>query len=103
MVFISGQIPLCPKTELLIDGDIEVQIRQCFANIEALAEAAGGGLQQICKLTVYLVDLGNFPIVNRVMETLFQQPWPARVAVGVAALPKGAEVEIEAILYLSER
>lgn len=99
-VYLSGQIPLSPETMSLVDGDIKAQIVQVFENLQAVTIAAGGTFADVVKLNVYLTDLGHFPIVNEVMGHYFQQPYPARAAVGVAALPKGAEVEIDGILYL---
>lgn len=98
--FLSGQIPLDPATMSIVDGDFEARARQVFDNLRAVARAAGGDLDGIVKLTVYLTDLGDFAAVNRVMEDYFSAPYPARAAVGVAALPKGADVEAEAILAL---
>ncbi len=100
LVFLSGQIPLDPATMEFVDGDFEARTRQVFDNLKAVAEAAGGGLDQIVKLTIFLTDLGNFAMVNSVMEDYFEQPYPARAAVGVASLPKGADVEADAILAL---
>jgi len=97
-VFISGQIPLDPATMELVEGDFEVRARRVFDNLMAIVQAAGGEPDQIVKLTVYLTDLDNFATVNSVMADYFQQPYPARAALGVAALPKGADVEAEAIL-----
>ncbi len=99
-VYISGQIPLDPATQDIAAGDIRAHIRRVFQNLQAVAEAAGGGLGDIVKLTVYLVDLGNFPIVNEVMAEYFDEPYPARAAIGVASLPKGVGVEMEAIMAL---
>lgn len=99
-VYLSGQIPLVPETMELSAGDMEAQIRQVFDNLQAVAEAAGGGLNDLVKLNVYLVDLGHFPLVNRVMAEYFQEPYPARAAVGVAALPRGAAVEMDGVLVL---
>lgn len=101
-VYLSGQIPLDPATMALVEGSVIEQIRQIFRNVAAVAEAAGGGLDQIVKLTVYLEDLANFPLVNRVMEEFFQEPYPARAAVGVSQLPMGAPVEVEAVLVLQD-
>ena len=98
--FLSGQIPLDPATMSIVDGDFEARARQVFDNLRAVARAAGGDLDGIVKLTVYLTDLGDFAAVNRVMEDYFSAPYPARAAVGVAALPRGADVEAEAILAL---
>jgi reactive intermediate/imine deaminase len=100
LVFLSGQIPLVPATMELVDGDFEARARQVFDNLRAVAKAAGGNLDQIVKLTIYLTDLGNFATVNAVMEDYFEKPFPARAALGVAALPKGADVEADAILAL---
>jgi reactive intermediate/imine deaminase len=99
-VYLSGQIPLDPETMELVQGDMEVQIQRVFENLAAVAQAAGGGLADIAKLNVFLTDLGYFPLVNQVMAEYFQVPYPARAAVGVAALPKGASVEMDAILVL---
>ena len=99
-VYLSGQIPLVPETMELIDGDMEAQIRRVFENLQAVARAAGGGLRDLVKLNVFLTDLGHFPLVNHVMAEYFQEPYPARAAVGVAALPKGAAVEMDAVLVL---
>jgi len=100
LVFLSGQIPLDPATMDVVDGDFEARARQVFSNLQAVAEAAGGTLDQVVKLTIYLTDLGNFATVNSVMEDFFEQPYPARAAVGVASLPKGVDVEADAILAL---
>ncbi len=97
-VFISGQIPLDPATMEIVDGDFEVRARRVFDNLKAIAQDAGGELDQIVKLTVYLTDLDNFATVNSIMADFFQEPYPARAALGVASLPKGADVEAEAIL-----
>ncbi|HEX4871788.1 MAG TPA: RidA family protein [Nevskiaceae bacterium] len=99
-VYLSGQIPLDPATMTLVSGDIEAEIHQVFRNLQAVAEAAGGRLAQIAKLNVFLTDLGHFAKVNEIMGQYFQPPYPARAAVGVAALPKGARVEADAILVL---
>jgi reactive intermediate/imine deaminase len=100
LVFMSGQIPLDPVTMELIEGDFEARARQVFDNLRAVAEAAGSDLNHIVKLTVYLTDLGNFAAVNSVMSEYFDEPYPARAALGVASLPKGADVEAEAVLAL---
>jgi len=99
-VWLSGQIPLDPDTMELVQGDIETQIRRVFDNLAAVAEAAGGSLADVVKLNVFLTDLAHFPIVNQVMADYFDAPYPARAAIGVAALPKGAEVEMDAVLAL---
>jgi reactive intermediate/imine deaminase len=99
-VYLSGQIPLVPKTMELVTGDMEAQIRRVFDNLAAVAAAAGGSLGDMVKLNVYLTDLGHFPLVNQIMASYFQAPYPARAAVGVAALPKGAAVEMDGILAL---
>jgi reactive intermediate/imine deaminase len=96
----SGQIPLDPVTMELIEGDFEARARQVFDNLRAVAEAAGSDLNHIVKLTVYLTDLGNFAAVNSVMREYFDEPFPARAALGVASLPKGTDVEAEAVLAL---
>ena len=98
LVFLSGQIPLVPATMEIVDGDFEARARQVFDNLQAVAEAAGGSLNDIVKLTIFLTDLGNFATVNSVMEEFFEQPYPARAAVGVASLPKGVDVEADAVL-----
>ena len=100
LVFLSGQIPLDPATMEFVEGDFEAHARQVFDNLRAVAEAAGGDLNNVVKLTIFLTDLGNFATVNAVMEEYFAQPYPARAAVGVASLPKGADVEADAILAL---
>lgn len=100
IVFLSGQIPLDPATMQLVGGDIAEQVHRVFRNLRAVCEAAGGGLDDIVKLNVYLTDLGNFATVNEIMQTYFAEPYPARAAIGVAALPLGAEVEMEAVLGL---
>jgi len=101
-VYLSGQVPLVPETMELVDGPIEDQIHRVFRNLEAVVEACGAGLGQVAKLTVYLTDMAHFPQVNAVMAEYFEQPYPARAAVGVAALPKGAAVEMDAIVILPE-
>ena len=99
-VYLSGQIPLDPATKELIGGGIEAEIRRVFDNLKAVAEAAGGSLAQAVKVNIYLTDLTHFPKVNEIMAQYFPQPYPARAAVGVAQLPKGARVEAECILHL---
>ena len=100
LVFLSGQIPLDPATMEVVDGDFEARARRVFDNLAAVAGAAGGSLDDVVKLTVFLTDLGNFATVNAVMEDYFSEPYPARAAVGVASLPKGVDVEADAILLL---
>ena len=101
-VYLSGQIPLVPESMELVEGDMEAQIRRVFDNLSAVAEAAGGSLADVVKLNVFLPDLGYFAIVNAVMAEYFQPPYPARAAVGVAALPKGAQVEMDAVMELAD-
>jgi reactive intermediate/imine deaminase len=100
LVFLSGQIPLDPATMELVSGDFEARARRVFENLKAVAEAAGGTFDEVVKVTIYLTDLKNFATVNEVMADYFNEPYPARAAVGVASLPKGADVEAEAILAL---
>ncbi len=100
-VFISGQIPLDPATMELVGGDFEARARRVFDNLAAVVAAAGGNLDQIVKLTVFLTDLDNFATVNRVMEDYLAEPFPARAALGVASLPKGADIEADAILVVA--
>jgi len=100
LVFMSGQIPLDPATMEIVDGDFEARARRVFENLKAVTEAAGGSLDQIVKLTIYLTDLDNFATVNSVMSEYFEEPFPARAALGVRSLPKGCDVEAEAILAL---
>ena len=99
-VYISGQIPLDPKTQTLISGDFDAEVRQVFANLAAVADAAGGKLSDAVKIGIYLTDMNDFAAVNTAMQAAFPEPFPARAAVGVAALPKGARVEADAILVL---
>lgn len=99
-VYLSGQIPLVPSTMTMVDGDINVQITQVFENLKAVAEAAGGNLGDIVKLNVFLTDLSHFPIVNEIMGKYFNEPYPARAAIGVAALPKDAGVEMDGIMEI---
>ena len=99
-VYLSGQIPLDPQSMVLVEG-IREQIHQVFKNLRKVTQAAGGDFDCIVKLTVYLTDLSNFPIVNEVMGEYFDEPYPARAAIGVASLPKGAAVEVEGIMVLS--
>jgi reactive intermediate/imine deaminase len=99
-IYLSGQIPLDPKTMELVKGDIRAQTRQVFDNLVAVSEAAGGSLANAVRLTIYLTDLANFPVVNEIMAEYCKEPYPARVTIGVAQLPRGAAVEIDAILVL---
>lgn len=100
-VYLSGQIPLVPGSGDLVKGDIRTQITRVIENLRAVAVAAQGSLDDIAKLNVYLTDLSHFPLVNEVMAEFFSEPYPARAAVGVAALPKGADVEMDAIMVLA--
>jgi reactive intermediate/imine deaminase len=100
-VYLSGQIPLVPGTMEMLEGDMAAQIRRVFENLKAVAKAAGGDLNDLVKLNVFLTDLANFPLVNEVMADYFTEPYPARAAIGVAALPKDAGVEMDAVLELS--
>ena len=99
-VYLSGQIPLIPGGSELDAANTRAQVARVFENLSAVARAAGGGLQDVVKLNVYLTDMKDFPVVNEVMAEYFQQPYPARAAVGVAALPRGAAVEMDAIMVL---
>lgn len=101
-VYLAGQIALDPASMELVGGEVRAEVHQVFHNLRAVAEAAGGGLADAVKLTVFLIDLAHFPVVNEVMAEYFQAPYPARAAVGVAALPRGARVEIDAILVLGQ-
>ena len=98
LIFVSGQIPLDPQTMEVVEGGIEVQIRRVFDNLSAVCIAADGSLDDIVKLTIYLTDMGDFPQVNAIMEQYFSAPYPARAAIGVASLPRGVAVEMDAIL-----
>ena len=98
-VYMSGQIPLDPATMELVEG-FEAQTVQVFENLKAVAEAAGGSFKDIVKLNIYLTDLANFATVNEIMSRYFQLPYPARAAIGIAALPKGAQVEMDAVMVL---
>lgn len=102
-VYLAGQIPLIPQTMELEEGDMRTQIARVFDNLAAVAKAAGGGLQDAVKLNVYLTDLTNFPLVNEVMARYFKEPYPARAAVGVAALPRGVPIEMDAVLVLGSK
>ncbi|WP_210397235.1 RidA family protein [Motiliproteus sediminis] len=96
--YLSGQIPLVPSTMEMVEGDFEAQVVQVFENLAAVCEAAGGTLQQIVKLNIFLTDLSHFGTVNEVMSRYFTQPYPARAAIGVAELPRGAAVEMDGVL-----
>ncbi len=99
-VYLSGQIPLVAETMELVEGDMNAQIHRVFDNLQAVCQAAGGELNDVVKLNVFLIDLNHFPLVNEVMASYFNEPYPARAAVGVAALPKGAQVEMDAVMIL---
>ena len=99
-VYLSGQIPLDPKTTQLVTGDTRAEIKRVFDNLVAVAKAAGGTLDNAVKVNVYLTDLKNFALVNEVMTEYFKEPYPARAAIGVAQLPRGAAVEVDAVLVL---
>jgi reactive intermediate/imine deaminase len=99
-VYLSGQIGLDPQSMTMVEGDTETEIRRVFDNLQAVARASGGSLNDLVKLNVFLVDLANFATVNQVMAEYFQQPYPARAAIGVASLPRGANVEMDGILEL---
>ena len=101
-VYLSGQIPLDPVAMQLVEGDMEAQIRRVFDNLAAVAHASGGSLADTVKLNVFLTDLSHFSLVNQIMAEYFQEPYPARAAIGVAALPRGAQVEMDAVLVLSK-
>lgn len=99
-IWVSGQIPLDPATKELVGGDIEAQVRRVFENLKAIVVAAGASLDEVVKVNIFLIDLANFALVNRVMAEYFREPYPARAAVGVASLPRGAQVEVECIVAL---
>jgi reactive intermediate/imine deaminase len=99
-LWVSGQIPLDPKTKELVGGDMEAQARRVFDNLQAIVAAAGANFDQVVKATIYLTDLAHFALVNKVMADYFREPYPARAAVGVAALPRGAQIEVECIVAL---
>lgn len=101
-VYLSGQIPLVPETMQMVEGDITAQVRQVFNNLAAVAAAAGGSLNDCVKVHVFLTDLVNFPVVNQVMAEFFAEPYPARAAIGVASLPRGAQVEVDCIMVLAD-
>lgn len=99
-IWVSGQIPIDPATKELVPGDIEAQVRRVFENIKAIVLASGASLDEVVKVTIFMVDLAHFALVNKVMAEYFREPYPARAAVGVAALPRGAQVEVECIVAL---
>ena len=101
-VYLSGQIPLDPTTMQFVEGGMEAQIRRVFDNLAAVARASGGTLADTVKLNVFLTDLGHFGLLNQIMAEYFKEPYPARAAIGVATLPRGAQVEMDAVLVLSE-
>ena len=98
-VYLSGQIPLDPKTMQLVEG-FEDQVKRVFENLRAVCRAAGGDFDRVTRVTIYLTDLANFPKVNELMQAYFREPYPARVTIGVASLPRAAQVEIDAVMYL---
>ena len=102
-VYLSGQIPLDPKSMKLVEGDFETQVRRVFDNLRAVCREAGGDFDRVARVTVYLTDLGNFAKVNEVMAAYFNEPYPARAAIGVASLPRGSQVEIDAVMYMGTR
>jgi reactive intermediate/imine deaminase len=99
-IWVSGQIPLDPNTKELVKGDMEAQVRRVFENIKAIVAASGAGLDDVVKVSVFLIDLSHFALVNKVMAEYFREPYPARAAIGVASLPRGAQVEAECIVAL---
>lgn len=102
-VYLSGQIPLVPETMQLIEGDFTKQVERVFDNLSAVCEAAGGNLNDIVKLNIFLTDLSHFATVNDIMARYFKKPYPARAAIGVASLPKGATVEMDGIMVVSKK
>lgn len=101
-VYLSGQIPLDPATMEIVEGGMDTEIKRVFDNLSAVCSAAGGNLQDIVKLNIFLTDLSHFPLVNEIMATYFEQPYPARAAIGVASLPKGVGVEMDAVMVLRQ-
>ncbi|MDG2354292.1 MAG: RidA family protein [Gammaproteobacteria bacterium] len=101
-VYLSGQIPLVPSTMEMIEGDISEQINQVFKNLTAVCKESGGNLNDIVKLNIFLTDLNNFPVVNEIMAQYFDEPYPARAAVGINELPKGAQVEMDGVMVIEE-
>ena len=100
-IYLSGQIPLVPETMEVIEGGIENEIHQIFKNLSAVCEEAGGGLNDIVKLNIFLTDLNNFALLNEIMATYFKQPYPARAAIGIKELPKGVSVEMDGVMVLN--
>ena len=100
IIYLSGQIPLVPKTMELIEGDKKNQIKRVFMNLAAVAKASGGSLSDITKLNIYLTVLSDFPLINEIMPEYFSEPYPARAVVGVASLPKGATIEMDAVMMI---
>jgi len=100
VVYLSGQIPLVPETMTVIEGDFSTQVRRVFDNLSAVAEAAGGSLQDVVKLNIFLTDLSYFGTVNEIMAEYFEQPYPARAAIGVASLPKDVPVEMDGVMHI---
>lgn len=101
-VYLSGQIPLVPETMTMVSEDFSAQAEQVFKNVQAVCEAAGGTMRDLVKINIYLTDLSNFATVNDIMSQYFQQPYPARAAIGVAELPKGSQIEIDGVMNLPE-
>ena len=99
-IYLSGQIPLIPETMELVKGDKTDQIKRVFMNLAAVAKASGGSLSNITKLNIYLTDLSDFPLINEIMSEYFSEPYPARAVVGVASLPKGATIEMDAVMMI---
>ena len=100
-IYLSGQIPLVPETMEVIEGGIENEIHQIFKNLSAVCEEAGGGLNDIVKLNIFLTDLNNFALLNEIMATYFEQPYPARAAIGIKELPKGVSVEMDGVMVVN--
>lgn len=100
VVYLSGQIPLVPETMTVVEGDFSTQVRRVFDNLSAVAEAAGGRLQDVAKLNIFMTDLSHFATVNEIMAEYFEQPYPARAAIGVASLPKDVAVEMDGVMHL---
>ena len=100
VVYLSGQIPLVPETMTVVEGDFSTQVRRVFDNLSAVAQAAGGRLQDVAKLNIFMTDLSHFATVNEIMAEYFEQPYPARAAIGVASLPKDVAVEMDGVMHL---